>query len=116
MTDIWTTFVNGVQGLHTRPVNIQGLQSQCYDMGRPVGSFRKSAAELEELEEDLDEQAEQPAADTRVTKASQVRALLRAAKAAGCQDLTQQVEPVMQAMGMSRSQATSYVKAHWHRV
>ncbi len=113
MTDVWTNFVNGVQGHHTRPVNIQGLQAQCYDMGRPVGHFRKTAAELEVEDDEADEQ---PAADTRVTKASQVRALLRAAKAAGCQDLTQQVEPVMAAMGMSRSQATSYVKAHWHRV
>lgn len=114
MTDVWTQFVAGVQGQRVRPVNILGLQARRFDMGRPVGQFQ-------EPEDDTDLEGDDTApaavqAPQQVTKASRVRALLLAAKQAGCTDKTQQVEPVMEALNMSRSQATSYVKAHWDRV
>lgn len=109
MTAVWNTFVDGIQGKFVKPVNIS-LPAQKYDMGKPVGKKRTAVST-----------AAKPTAPTvtterRVTNASRVRELIRVAKSEQRLSTADMVLEVMEVIGMSRSQATSYVKAHWDRV
>lgn len=110
MNAVWNTFVDGIQGKFVKPVSIS-LPAQRYDMGKPVGKRRTAVSTA----------TAKPTAPTvtterRVTNASRVRDLIRAAKSEGRLSTADMVLEVMEVIGMSRSQATSYVKAHWDRV
>lgn len=106
MNAVWNTFVDGISGKHTKPVDI-ALPAQKYDMGKPVGKRRTATAKPT---------APTVTTERRVTNASRVRDLIRVAKSEGRLSTADMVLEVMQVIGMSRSQATSYVKAHWDRV
>lgn len=111
MNAAWNTFVDGMSGKFVKPVDI-ALPAQKYDMGKPLGKKRTAVNTTAAAKHST------PVVTTerRVTNASRVRELIRVAKSEQRLSTADMVLEVMEKIGMSRSQATSYVKAHWDRV
>ena len=109
MTDVWTTFVNGVQGKFVKPVDI-ALPAQAYDMGRAVGARKPAPKATVTVVTDT-----APAAPRTGTKADRVREMIAAAKCVG--DTAESVvAAVVAELGMAKGLAKSYVKNNWSKV
>lgn len=122
MSAVWNTFVNGVQGVHVKAVDVAGCTVQRYDMGRAVGTFAADAEDAEDAETANDAQAVTftvKAATTgsklqKNSKAEIVREMIRRAKAEGRTAETVVAE-VVDTLGFTRQLAKGYLKANWQR-
>ena len=113
MNAVWNTFIDGIQGKHTKPIDL-ALPAQKYDMGKAVGkkktaTVRTAVAAVKQSKP----QADRPA--KRVTMADQVREQIRIAKQTNV-DVERVVDWAMTTLGMGRGQANNYVKGNWPKV
>lgn len=113
MNAVWNAMVNEVQGVFVKPVDIR-LPSTRYDMGRPVGKVKAARVEKKAtgaVEITVKNTDTEP---RKQTKADVVRSMIRAAKEQG-RSADTVVAEVIDALGMAKALAATYVKNNWDR-